>query len=236
VAACSAAAARAVTDAGFPAEAVSVIRHGLPLYDYPFDTIHPDEVIFTASRLEPKKGLDTLLQACTLLQNRGVRFTCVIAGAGSLLGELKRLADEKGLQGSVVFLGWLSQEETRSQVMDASVLALPSRRLPDGDRDGIANILVEALALGTPVVTTTAGAAPEVIQDGVNGRLVPPDDPARLADALAALLGSKELRIRLATAGRQTAETLFEGAACIRQLEALFHRLAEPVPHALPDR
>ena len=89
-----------------------------------------------------------------------------------------------------------------------------------------ANILVEGLALGTPIVTTTAGAAQEVITDNVNGLLVPPDSPERLADALADLLASKETRIRLATAGRQTAEAQFEGSACVRQLEAFFEQAA----------
>ncbi len=226
VAACSHAAAQAVTAAGLAENNVSVIRHGLPLYDYPFDTIHPDELIFTACRLEPKKGLDTLIQACAQLRRRGVPFTCVIAGSGTELGALKALAAKLALSDAVLFPGWLSQEETRSQIMDASVLALPSRRMPDGDRDGIANILVEGLALGTPIVTTTAGAAQEVITDNVNGLLVPPDSPERLADALADLLASKETRIRLATAGRQTAEAQFEGSACVRQLEAFFEQAA----------
>jgi glycosyltransferase involved in cell wall biosynthesis len=234
ITACSQEAARAVTDAGIPQEKVTVIYHGLPLYDFPFDTIHPDELIFTACRLDPKKGLDTLLRACALLKTRGTRFTCVIAGSGPQLNSLKQLTEKLSLADTVVFVGWLSQEETRSHVMDASVLVLPSRRTVDGDRDGIANILIEGLALGTPIVTTTASAASEVIIDNVNGLLVPPDDPARLADALARMLASKELRIRMATAGRQTAEKQFEGSACIQQLEAFFARSASPATQ--PDR
>ncbi len=228
VVACSQEAARAVTEAGVDPDRVKVIHHGLPLYDYPFDTIHPEELIFTACRFEPKKGLDTLLQACSLLQARGVRFTCVIAGTGPELNAIKQFVSDKGLSDAVVLVGWLSQEETRSHVMDASVLVLPSRRTADGDRDGIANLLVEGLALGTPILTTTASAAREVITDNVNGILVPPDDPRRLADALAGMLASKELRIRLAVAGRQTAEAQFEGSACIHQLEQLFAQCAAP--------
>jgi glycosyltransferase involved in cell wall biosynthesis len=227
IAACSQAAADTVIACGIPSERVSLIRHGLPLNDFPFDTIHPDERLFTACRLELKKGLDTLLRACALLRKRGVRLTCAIAGTGPLLAPLKQLATDLDLSDTVYFLGWLSQEELRSRVMDASVIALPSRRAPDGDRDGIPNILIEALALGTPIVTTTAGAAREVITDSVNGLLVPPDSPQPLADALATLLASKDMRLRLANAGRKTVEALFDGASNIRQLEAFFTRAAQ---------
>lgn len=228
IAACSLQAARAVTGAGIAADRVSVLHHGLPLGAYPFRADRPGGLIFTACRLEPKKGLDTLLLACSRLQDSGVPFTCVIAGTGPALGALKALAEEKELSARVAFAGWLSEEETRSQLAAASVLALPSRRTADGDRDGIANILVEGLALGTPVVTTTAGAAAEVLADDVNGRLVPPDNPERLAEALAGLLGSEATRLRLSAAGRRTAEEQFDGSACIRQLEAFFERARSP--------
>jgi glycosyltransferase involved in cell wall biosynthesis len=226
VCACSQQAADAVTAAGIPPEKVAVIHHGLPLNDFVYDTIQPDEAIFTACRLEAKKGLDTLLHACALLVQRGTRFTCVIAGTGPLRDELRALHAKLSLDQTVYFADWLSQEETRSRIMDATVLALPSRRTADGDRDGIANILLEAMALGTPVVTTTAGAAAELIEDRQNGLLVPPDDPAALANALAEALASKELIIRLAKAARRTVEERFDASKTIQQLEGFFARCA----------
>ena len=224
IAACSQQASEAVMAAGIPAAKVTVIHHGLPLDDYPFGAVRPDGVIFSAGRLEPKKGLDTLLRSCALLLKRGVRFTCIIAGDGSCRDALAKLVGELGLAQNVLFTGWQSQEETRSRLREASVFALPSRRMRDGDRDGIPNIMVEALALGTPVVTTTASAASEVIRDAVNGLLVPPDDPAELADALAKALSAKDFSLRIAKAGRLTAEEHFDGAKNIEQLEALFKR------------
>jgi len=228
VTACSQQAADAVLAAGIPPEKVFLIHHGLPFNDFTFDTIQPDGVILSASRLEKKKGVDTLLQACDLLLKRGLRFTCVIAGMGSCRKDLGELCRRLGLEQTVFFTGWQSQEETLIRMKDATVLALPSRCMPNGDRDGIANILVEAMALGTPVVTTTASAAREVITDNVNGLLVPPDDPTALAEALANALTSKELLLRLAKAGRKTAEELFDGSKNICQLEAFFKRVAEP--------
>lgn len=228
IVACSQQAADAVLAAGIPPEKVTVIHHGLPINDFTFDTIQPDEALFCACRLERKKGLDTLLQACSLLLNRGIHFTCVIAGTGSCSDDLQRLCKKLGLEQTVFFTGWLSQEETRSRLMDASMLVLPSRRMRDGDRDGIANILVEAMALGTPVVTTTASAAREIITDHHNGLLVAPDDPAALADTLAQALTSKDLLIRLAKAARMTVEEHFDGSKNILLLETFFTRVADP--------
>jgi glycosyltransferase involved in cell wall biosynthesis len=226
IAACSRQAADAVTAAGIAPGKVALIHHGLPLNDYTFDTILPDGVIFAAGRLEPKKGFDTLLDACALLVRRGKTFTCSIAGSGARMGALKRRIARLGLEQTVYLIGWQSQEEIQSRMMDATVLALPSRRARDGDRDGIANILLEAMALGTPVVTTAAGAAAEVIEDHRNGLLVPPDDPAALADALAEALSSKEMLLRLAKAARQTVEERFDASKTIRELGEFFTRAA----------
>ncbi len=228
VTACSQQAADAVTAAGIPQEKVTVIHHGVSLNEFPFDPIQPDGVLFFAGRLEPKKGVDTLLKACALVVNRGTSFTCVIAGTGSCLDDLKKLSERLGLAQTVVFVGWQSQEETRSRLMDATALVLPSRRLRNGDRDGIPNIMVEALALGTPVITSTASAANEVITDAVNGLLVPPDDPAKLADVLAMALSTKELLLRLSKAGRKTAEETFDSSKNIEQIEAFIKRAVAP--------
>jgi len=230
VVACSHRAAETVTRCGLPPERISVIYHSLPLNDFPCDTIQTEGVLLSAGRLEPKKGIDTLLRACAILSKRNAQFACVIVGSGREEASLRKLAEKLDLGKTVVFVGWQSQEETRSYLIDASVLVLPSRRTRDGDSDGIANILVEALALGTPIVTTTAAAAPEVIVDTVSGLLVPPDDPERLADALAQALGSKELCLRLSREGRKVAETHFDGSRNIPQLEAFFERVVTPSP------
>ena len=224
VAACSRQAAGAVTAAGIDAAKVSVIRHGLPLNDYTFDTIQPDGSIFAAGRLEPKKGFDTLVDACALLVRRGVAFTCSIAGTGTCMDALKRQIARLDLEETVYLIGWQSQEEIQSRMMDATVLALPSRRGRNGDRDGIANVLLEAMALGTPVVTTSAGAAAEIIDDRRNGLLVPPDDPAALADALAEILAIKNLQHALTKAARQTIEEQFDASKTTCEFEEFLVR------------
>lgn len=233
IVACSQLAADAVVAAGISPENVRVIRHGLPLSDFVFHTPRDGNTLFTACRLEEKKGIDTLLLACELLMERDIPFRCLIAGTGPLLIPLKTLCSRLKLDAHVQFAGWQAQEETRAGIANASVLVLPSRRTADGDRDGIANILLEAMALGTPVVTTTAGAAGEAIVDQVNGLLVPPDSPTALANALATVLNDHALPPRLAHAARATVEEHFDGAKNIRPLESFFTQAAElpAAPH-----
>ena len=216
VIACSQSAAEAVRDAH---EHVEVIHHGVKLAE----VSQPQSgIIFSAGRLEPKKGFDVLLRACVLLYARGVSFSCRIAGQGSLDNELRRLTVELGIAEKVVFVGWLSPEQVLDAIRNADVVALASRRMPDGDRDGIANVVLEAFAVGTPVVTTVAGAAGEVIRDNVNGRLVPADDSEALADALVGLLTDQKARQRFAEAGRQTIVEEFDPVTNIQKLETCF--------------
>jgi glycosyltransferase involved in cell wall biosynthesis len=222
ITACSQQAANAVTDCGIPSEKVRVIHHGLPLARFPFDPAREGQTLFTACRLETKKGIDTLLHACAILARRGTRFSCVIAGSGPLERDLYALARRLALGAAVTFIGWLPQEEIRARLMTARAVALPSRRAADGDRDGIANILVEAMAIGTPIVTTEAGAAGEIIADRLNGRLVPPDDPDALAGALDELLRSKDTAHVLSRAARATVESRFDAEKNIAALEAFF--------------
>ncbi len=222
--ACSQKAANCVVNAGISNTKISLIHHGLPLHDFAFDTIQPDGVVLFVGRLDEKKGVDVLLHACSHVLKQNSEFTCLIAGDGPNRSHLQRLSDQLGLNEVVTFLGWQSPEEIRSLIMDASLLVLPSRQLPNGDCDGIANVIVEALALGTPVLTTFASAAPEVITDQVNGLLVPPDDPLRLAHAIDQALHSKDLLLNLSRTGRKTAEELFDLSINCSQIETFFQQ------------
>ena len=223
VCACSQAAADAVRAAGIDPARIHLIHHGLPLAEYPFAWTPGNRRIVAVGRLEPKKGFDLLIHACARL--RGESFACQIIGDGSqraALGHLLRVAaaaaDGRSLP--VELTGPATPDEVRAAMRAADVLVLPSRRLPGNDRDGIANVLVEAMALGLPVVTTPAGAAGEVVRDRVNGRLVPPENPAALADAISALLNDPAARARLARAARATVEKDFNEEHTISQMEA----------------
>jgi glycosyltransferase involved in cell wall biosynthesis len=181
--------------------------------------------LLSVGRLVEKKGLDVLVDAHSLVAERGVRAETTLVGGGdgdAYEAALRRRIAERRLDGDVRLAGELSQAALLSEYTRASVFCLPCRVLPNGDRDGIPNVLVEAMAAGVPVVSTAISGIPELVTDGVNGLLVPPDDPERLADALLRLHGDPALRARLAAAGRETVRERFDGEQLARQMAALF--------------
>jgi glycosyltransferase involved in cell wall biosynthesis len=141
--------------------------------------------VVTVARLIPKKGIDTLLRA--LPENA----TCEVVGDGPELDALKAIAGP-----SVTFRGALPHDEALDRIAHAKVFALPCRVAPDGDRDAMPTVIIEAMMRGVPVVSTTVVGIPEMVDDGV-GRLVPPDDPDALRAALTALLEDEALNARL---------------------------------------
>jgi glycosyltransferase involved in cell wall biosynthesis len=220
--ACSQAAADVVHRSGIPSGRVHLVRHGLPLAEFPFVPAAADGRLLAVGRLEAKKGFDLLPALCAHLRAAGAAHTCHIVGEGPERPRIARLAARCGVADAVTFAGALPPAAVRDAMRAASVLLLPSRRMPDGDRDGVANVLVEAMALGLPVATTTAGAAGELVRDGANGRLVPPGDPAALAAAVAPLLHDPAARARLAAAGRATVEAEYDEDRNVEQLARAF--------------
>lgn len=178
--------------------------------------------VVAVGRLVPKKGFDVLVEAVADLHRRGVDLELVIAGedgpdAGRVRGLVADLCPEL-----VRFAGPLSQCELLSLYRDADVFALACRVDGDGDRDGIPNVMVEAMAAGLPVVSTAVSGIPELVRSGENGLLVPPGDPVALASALLKLAADVPLRDRLAAAGRQTVAERFDGDVLARRMAGLF--------------
>ena len=211
IVACSEAAARAVAAFDMDAAKTVIIHHGLPLEEYPFRGAQPADgaPLVAVGRLEPKKGFDTLIAALARLRTPQPPMLHLV-GDGSRRAALEALAVRLGVQSRVSFHGRLAPDAVRQIMSAASLLVLPSRRLPDGDRDGIANVLIEAMALGVPVVTTTAGAAEEIVTDRRTGRLVPPDDVPALAAVLDELLPDAAQRAQMAASARATVESYFD--------------------------
>ncbi len=211
---CSQAVVEAVKACGYPAEQTHLVHHGLPLDEDCWNWREPVAGcrMVGVGRLVPKKGIDLLIRACVELSRQGVDYEVEWIGDGPLRNSLERQLAAAGP--AVVerfrFAGALTPDETRHRLQTATLLVLPSRRLPDGDRDGIANVLIEAAALGVPLVTTTAGSASEVFRDGESARLVPPDDVAALAAALKDCLADAALRKKLAAAARLVVERQFD--------------------------
>ncbi|MEA2253933.1 MAG: hypothetical protein QOG70_4175 [Solirubrobacteraceae bacterium] len=180
--------------------------------------------ILGVGRLVAKKGFDVLVDACAELRRRGVPFEARIVGQDDKHGDVVRARIAAlGLEDDVVLPGPTDQAGLCSAYRGSDVLCLPCRLLPN-DRDGIPNVLVEAMACGTPVVSTAVSAIPELVADGENGLLVAPEDPIALADALERLHADRILAARLARAGERTVRERFDGERMAGELADVFRR------------
>ena len=172
-------------------------------------------VILSIGRVVPQKGFDVLLEACALLRQRGVAFSCEIIGArqdghANHWLALRRLQRRLDLEDVARFLGARTFSEVREAYRNAAVFALPCVA-PAGDTHDITpNVLIEAMAMELPVVSTPIGAIPEMVEHERNGLLVRAGDPTALADALEELLASGDLCRRLGVAARATVRSRFD--------------------------
>jgi glycosyltransferase involved in cell wall biosynthesis len=191
---------------------VRVLRHSLPRAYADGKARRPRDGrsrLVYVGRFVPKKGLDVLLAACARLRDRGVPVSLHLYGAGPEQARLFRMAAELGVADRVRFEGAVANQDLYGTMNADDVFVVPSRLVPDGERDGIPVTLLEAMAAGITVVTTRVSGIPELVRDGVNGYLVEPEDPAALADTLARVLGSAEARERVADAARRTVRERF---------------------------
>ena len=179
-------------------------------------------VILAAGRLIDKKGFDTLIDACAVLRERRVSFACRIFGTGPLMTELRRRVEAAGLAASVDLPGWAPAGQLLDEMGRASVFAMPSRVTAGGDRDGIPNVVLEAMAAGLPVVATNVSGIPEAVSHESTGLLVEPDDVTVLAGALERVLIDAALSARFGAAARARIREEFTLEVASSRLIALF--------------
>lgn len=148
-------------------------------------------------------------------------FRCRIVGAGPERNALQALIDAHGLQSVVELAGSMTHEALAVLYREARVFALSPRITSNGDRDGIPNVIVEAMASGLPVVSTQISGIPEIVRDRATGLLVPPGDPAALATAIGELIADDVLARRLAAGARALVASDFDLWSNTRQLHTL---------------
>lgn len=187
--------------------------------------------VVAVGRLVPKKGYPVLLEALEALAGSGAEFSCRVVGDGELRGLVEARLAATGLSGRVSLLGRRTQREIVDEYRSADVFVQASVITPDGDRDGIPNAVLEAMASGLPVVATSVAGIPEVVHHGVTGLLVPPGDAAALAAALGTLIADDPLRARLGAAGRALVESSWSRTACVA---AVARRLMPVTPAGPP--
>jgi colanic acid/amylovoran biosynthesis glycosyltransferase len=176
-------------------------------------------LVLSVARLVEKKGLADLVDACAILRRRGAQVRLQIAGDGPLREELEARAGQKGVE--AVFSGALPHEEIVRLYASAAVFCLPCVVASTGDRDGLPTSVLEAMALGIPVVSTAVSGLGELVIHQRTGLVVPERDPVALADALGRLLHDRELAERLASAARERVEREFSLGHSVQLLRSL---------------
>ncbi len=186
--------------------------------------LQPDQLLVaTAGRLVRKKGFEYLIDAMGRVGRCWPNAVLAVGGAGDLQDELRaRVATCAA--GRVIFTGLLRQDEVADLLAAADVVAVPSVRDDSGNVDGLPNVVMEALASGTPLVATTAGGIAAVARDGENALVVAERDPSALADAIGLLLGDRTLRQRMGETARRDVIEHHSWAEVARRFEACYLR------------
>ncbi|MEM6986025.1 MAG: glycosyltransferase family 4 protein, partial [Pseudomonadota bacterium] len=208
---------------------VHLVYHGLDFGRFepaePRDLEGPLQLI-SVGRAVPKKGYPVLLEALAALPPE-CPWQFVHIGGGPDLDALKAQAVSLGIDAQITWRGALPQEDVVAALRASDVFVLASQIVGDGDRDGLPNVLMEAQSQGVACLATDVSGIPELIEDGVTGRLVPPSDPPRLTAALLDLARDPDTRRALARAGQQRVRSEFDHEHTIGQLVDLFRQSAQ---------
>jgi glycosyltransferase involved in cell wall biosynthesis len=174
-------------------------------------------LIGAVGRLSEEKGFDLLIDAVGRLHQAGLEVDLAIAGEGNARGDLERLIAAQPHPERFHLLGFRSELHTFYQALD--IFALSSRR------EGLPNVLLEAMSLETPVVGTAVAGVPRLIKDGSTGRLIPPNDVAALQQALQILLLDDNLRERLAAQAREDVVARYDFSVRMQKVRAVYDGL-----------
>ena len=200
---------------------ISVVRCAIDLSAIPSRTrpdTHPHPRVICVGRLSPEKGYLGLLEAFAKVRAPGVDAELVIIGDGPERVRIERAIDKLNLRASVSLEGALDEHSTLQQIADADILVLPSFM------EGLPVVLMEAMALGLPVIASRVAGVPELVTDNHNGLLFRPTDWQELAEKLSQLIVDREFRQRLGCFGRLTIEQAFEINRAIEPLALRFLR------------
>lgn len=220
-----------VISLGCPPEKILIHRTGVPLAEIPFvqRTFPPSGEwrFLQACRLIAKKGLETTLRAFAAFLADHPRSQLVIAGEGPLLSSLHELARDLGVANAVRFTGFLSQNALRQEMESAHVFLHPSQTSGNGDREGIPNSLLEAMASGMPVLATKHGGIPEAVEHGVSGLLTAERDYEGLAQSMHSLCDSPSAYETMCIEASRRCREAFDLRSQARLLESIYRACVE---------
>lgn len=190
-------------------------------------------VLYVGS-LQPRKGVDDLLQALAAFHPQGA-WSLAIIGEGPEHRNLVRLANRLGISDKVNFRGALPFEHVQRAYVSANLVVAPSRIGRGGRTEGIPNVVIEALAYARPVISTRVSGIPELIEDGITGLLIEPNDPIGLTKAIAFVYQNRAAADAMAVRGRVRIEREFDLDKSVRAQLAMFQGAidaASPIPSA----
>lgn len=209
-----------VIELGFPPERTQVHYIGIDTQAIqPRDPAQEQPIVLHVARLVEKKGSAYLIHAFAQLAGQHPDAELVIVGDGPLRASLEALTANLGLARRVRFTGALPHAQVMDLMQLSAMLVLPSVTAGSGDAEGLGMVLLEASALGLPLIGTLHGGIPEVITDGENGFVVPERSVDMLANRVSALLSSTELRWKMGQHSRHVANTQFSIDVQTRSLE-----------------
>ena len=171
-----------------------------------------------------KKGLHTVYRALRHLRDQGFPVQHTLIGDGDDREQILSLRDKLGLKPITQWLGTQPHHVVLDHYRRADLFVLGCEVAPNGDRDGIPNVLLESMAMGVPVVATRVSAIPELVEDEKTGLLVPPHHPEKMAQAMLRLLTEKDLRVQVISDARERVIREFDNKALIRDLAALYRK------------
>jgi len=181
-----------------------------------------EDLIICAGRLHPSKGQDVLIRALALGGCSLASIRVEFLGGGRLLDTLRQMAEQNGMASRCSFAGSVSHKEVLARMSRAKITVVPSRH----EAFGLVNI--ESMAVGTPVVASQVDGIAETIRDGVDGWLVPPDNPNALAEKLVVTLQDGALRKRLGQNARQHFLERFEHALALKKQADWLEQIVQP--------
>jgi len=217
---------RFLVSQGANRDEIAIVRCGVDIgrFDGMVDELENGEipVIGSLGRLVEKKGFDTLIAAAGILQRSGKVFRIEIAGDGPLKAELLKQAESEGVADRITFLGAVSNDAVPGWLSGLNQFVLACRVDRNGDMDGIPVALMESMAAGIPVISTTVSAILELVENEISGLIVPPAEPEALAVAINSLLDSPEIRSRCIAGGKLKVEGEFSEEVNAEKLSQLF--------------
>jgi glycosyltransferase involved in cell wall biosynthesis len=213
--------------------------HGIDLARFPYapglpsrrDGTDPADpvVIGSVGRAVEKKGYDDVLEALARLPAT-LNWRFVHIGGGALRDALARQADRLAIATRIEWLGARTQDEVLALLREIDIFVLAARVASDGDRDGLPNVVMEAMSQRRAILATDAASIPEAVTDGLTGALVPPGDPEALARRLAALIADPWTRERLGAAAAEAVRREFDFTHCIGAIAAAFAQDGRDAP------